>query len=140
MRTKRECRVDINKKKGCGPSLLRSSHCSCLAAWGYKPLSAEERGIEAHSIGGQFLRIPDELEPSELLRNTRQTHLGQTATIESFLLLLGRRVLTETESGGEKKRWQCVEMRYLFSPSIRGFPLFLASLSGHIELGLGDEA
>lgn len=33
-----------------------------------------------------------------------KTHLGQTTSIECFILLLGRRILTEAESDGGKKR------------------------------------
>jgi hypothetical protein len=33
-----------------------------------------------------------------------KTYLGQTTSIESFILLLGRGVLTETKSGSENGR------------------------------------
>ena len=102
MCTKGGCGLGIDEEKDCGPSLLRSSHCSCLAAWGCKRLSIGERRVEAHSVGGQFLRVWDQSERPELLE-TRRTHLGQTASIEGFLLLLGRRILTEAEGGVRTK-------------------------------------
>ena len=47
-----------------------------------------ERGIGAHSVGGQFLRVLDELEPLEQVRNARYTHLSQTSSVKSIILLL----------------------------------------------------